>query len=373
MKTKLKYLVLSDIHLGHRVNKTENIYHNMIAFFVSHDELIKDIDFLFIAGDIFDNFLTSYSKDYLLATHTLTYIINWCKQYKVRLRILEGTPSHDWKQSQVITSVIEKLHIDIDYLYVDDLYIEQNKEFGINILYIPDEYNPKASVTLKQVKNLMKTNNLQQVDIGIFHGQFHYQLPMIKLESSHDEKEYLNIVKYYISIGHIHTHSHYDRIIAQGSFDRLTHGEEEDKGGVLIKIDLEKETSEWLFLKNKHAMIFKTFDLTNSTDIDNDIRKCLKSTPKYSSVRFIVNDKDKTLEKLQEFKRITKDYIIKIVVPDIKTLSYGDQLLNEQKIISFSITKDNIETLVKSELETKYSDVNNINKTMEYFKNILLN
>lgn len=372
MKTTLKYLVLSDIHLGHRVNSTQNIYNNLISFFTSHQVLLEDIDFLFIAGDVFDTFLASYSSDYLIATHALTYIINWCKDHKVRLRILEGTPSHDWKQSKVISSIIEKLKIDIDYLYVEDLHIEYNKEFNINILYIPDEYNPKASTTLKEVKKLMKNHNLTQVDIGIFHGQFHYQLPMVKLESSHDEIEYLNLVKYYISIGHIHTHSHYDRIIAQGSFDRLTHGEEEDKGGVLIKIDLKKETKEWLFLKNKYAMLFKTFDLTTSNNVDQDIKKYLKLVPKHSSIRFIVNDKDKMLQKLQEFKRVTKDYKIKIVVPDVKTLSYGDQLLDEQKITSFSITKDNIETLVQSELESKGIDSLEINKTMEYFKNILL-
>ena len=109
------------------------------------------------------------------------------------------------------------------------------------------EYEPKAKD--------------EEVDIAIMHGQFHYQFPRIKLDSSHDEQEYLNMVKHYIHIGHIHTHSSYDRIIAQGSFDRIAHGEEENKGCVVAKIDTtNRENDEWMFLVNDKAMRFITLN-----------------------------------------------------------------------------------------------------------------
>lgn len=358
MNKDIKYLVLSDIHLGHRINKSSRIYENIVYFFTKHEELIKDIDYLFLAGDFFDTFLASYSEDYLIATNALTYIITWCKSRNVKLRVLEGTPSHDWGQAKVISSIIKELNIDIDYKYIDDLCIENDHEYGINILYIPDEYKHKAEDTLKDVKKLMNDLKLTKVDIAIMHGQFNYQIPMVKLESSHDESEYLSLVDRYISIGHIHVHSSKDRIIAQGSFDRLAHNEEEPKGGVIFSINKERDKDQWIFLENKHAMIFKTVDLTNSDDVDKVIKNLTSHLPKNSAIRFIVNDKDKFLNKLQEFKKITKDYNVKIVVPDVKTLKKGEDILNHEQIKTFTITRDNIVDLVTNELNIQNVDEN---------------
>lgn len=349
---QVKYLVLSDIHLGHNVNKAENIFNNLISFFSKHHEVIKDIDVLFIAGDVFDKYLPTYSLDYTYAISSLTFLVNWCKQYNVKLRILEGTPSHDWKQSGVISKIISDLKFDIDYKYISDLEIEYMSDLELNILYVPDEYKHKADETLKDVKGLLSKKNLEKVDITIMHGHFNYQLPMVKLQSSHSEKDYLDLTKHYISVGHVHTHSHYSRIIAQGSFDRLVHGEEEPKGGVLCKI---RGEDEWVFLENKRAMLFKTFDLTDIEDdrLVEEINKEMRLLPKGSSIRFIVKDKDKILNKLKEFKKTTEGYNIKFMVPDVKKLSITDKIEKVLEVDSFSITPENIENLIVSELSLK--------------------
>lgn len=350
---EIKYLVLSDIHLGHNVNKAENIFNNLISFFSNHHEVIKDIKILFIAGDVFDKYLPTYSLDYNYAISALTFLVNWCKTHNVKLRILEGTPSHDWKQSGVISKIISDLKFDLDYRYVSDLEIEVMTDLDLKVLYVPDEYKHKAEETFKDVKTLLKSKGLDQVDITIMHGHFNYQLPMIKLPTSHNEKDYLDITKHYISVGHVHTHSSYSRILAQGSFDRLVHGEEEPKGGILCKI--RSNTDEWLFLENKRSMLFKTFDLTNTEDdqLLTDINKELRLLPKGSSIRFIVKDKDKILNKLKEFKKNTEGYNIKFMVPDVKKLSITDKIEQVLEVDSFSITPENIENLIKSELKIK--------------------
>lgn len=348
---QVKYLVLSDIHLGHQTNPTENISNNIMRFFKRYENLLKEIDIIFIAGDIFDRYIPSYKEEYIRATKTLTFILLFCKEHKIKLRILEGTPSHDWGQAKTISTIIKELDIDIDYSYVDTLYIEKMNDLNLSILYVPDEYKHKASDTLKDIHSLLQESELTQVDIAIMHGQFDYQIPMVKLESSHSEEEFEKIVKHYINIGHVHTHSHKGKIIAQGSFDRLAHNEEEDKGGVLVSIRGKED--EWMFLVNSTSMLFKTYDLRNKEvdEIVKELNKIQKSLPLGSAIRFLVSDKEKFINKLSEFKKITTGYKFKVHVPDVKTISKTDKLLESIALQAFSITKDNIVELVSLELD----------------------
>ena len=112
-KNKISYLVLSDIHLGHNINKTENIINNLQIYFKENYKEFSKLDMICIAGDVFDKLLVSSSIDFLLATEWLTELIVFCKQHDIILRILEGTPSHDRNQSKVITSIIKKLNIEL--------------------------------------------------------------------------------------------------------------------------------------------------------------------------------------------------------------------------------------------------------------------
>lgn len=351
-KEKIKYLTLSDIHLGHSINKTEYIINNLKDYFRKNSKEFKTLDLICLVGDIFDKLLINSSKDFIYAVEWLTELILFCKDNRILLRILEGTPSHDWKQAKVITSIIQKLNIEIDYKYIDTLYIEENHVLGLNILYIPDEYRHKASDTFKEVKKLFLEHKLTQVDIAFIHGQFHYQLPMVQLESSHNMEDYLNLVKYYISVGHIHTPSVYERIIAQGSFDRLAHNEEEDKGGVLITLD-KKKGIEFKFIKNENAMLFKTyrFETENLEEITKILDKDFKNNKKMVNVRIISNQEAFLNKNLKELKERYVGVNIKIEKPKDKNKEKTFSILESKKQIeTFHITRDNIQNLMKMEL-----------------------
>lgn len=346
---KLKYLVLSDIHLGHNLNKTDNIISNLRYYFRTNHKEFKNLNMIVIAGDVFDKLLVTSSRDFILATEWLTELILYCKSWKIKLRILEGTPSHDWKQAKVITSIIEKLQIEIDYKYIDTLFIEHMIDWDIFILYVPDEYKHKASDTLKDVKKLMKSMTLSQVDIAFMHGQFTYQLP-VQLESSHDETEYLKLVKYYINIGHIHTPSVCDRIIAQGSFDRLAHNEEEKKGGVVVTIKKDGEKN-FTFVDNIKSMIFKTFRFGSETleEIKEILDKELEKLPIGSNIRLVSENEEFLTKNLITLKTMYPKYVIKIEKPKLKEKKF--KLITETKHIdSFAITKDNILELLDVEM-----------------------
>ena len=348
---RFKYLVISDIHLGHNINKTDMIVKNLVEFFNVNYKEFKDLDMVCIAGDIFDKLLTNSSVDYIESINWLTNLIKWCKENSIILRILEGTPSHDWNQAKVISNILENLDVKLDYKYINSLYIETISKHNLTILYIPDEYNHKAEDTYKEVLELMKSKGLEQVDIGIIHGQFHYQLPMIKLESSHTEEDYLNIVKHYISVGHIHTSSVYDRILAQGSFDRLAHNEEEDKGAMLITLDSDKGDS-YKFLVNKKAMVFKTIKFKNESieEIVKRICKLDKKLPERSNLR-IISESEEILSKHQNtlksnFPRLN----IKVEKPKKKEEDKFHLVEQDIVIDSFCITRDNIEELMLEEM-----------------------
>ena len=344
----IKYLVLSDIHLGHKNNKTIDIVNNLLHYFKVNDKLFKKLDILFLAGDVFDRLLSTNSEEYITAVKWLSYVVSYCKTNDIKLRLLEGTPSHDWKQSKAVTTVIEQLGVNIDFKYIETVSIEKMTDLGINILYIPDEANHHASDTLDEVSELLIKNNLSQVDIAIMHGQFNYQLPIL-LESSHDENSYLDIVKYYISIGHIHIPSVFKRILAEGSFDRLTHGEEEDKGGMLITIGDEPRFE---FIVNKRAKIFKTLDVKNLDNALEYVVRKLKDIPSYSFIRILAERSSDMKSLTKELQERYKNYTFKIEYNDDDDVAVESMVIdNSVNIETFEITSSNIEKLIVKEME----------------------
>lgn len=349
MNKKIKYLSISDIHLGNKLNRTDNIVDNLRYFFRINHNQFKKLDIICIVGDTFDRLLINSSNDYILATEWLTELVLYCKSNSIKLRILEGTPSHDWNQAKLINTIIDKLKLDVDFKYIETLYIEQLDDLGIKILYVPDEYKHKASETYQDVIKLLESNNLSKVDIAFIHGQFHYQLPMVRLESSHNEEDYLNIVKYFISVGHIHTPSVYERILAQGSFDRLAHNEEEDKGAMLIEID--GINNKYNFIKNTKAMIFKTYRYDNIelNDMIVNLTENISKLPDNSNIRIISSNEEYLTKSLSIIKDKFSNMVIKIEKPKTKENSF--KIIEDDKIIeSFNITKDNIIELLDKEM-----------------------
>jgi len=279
-KTALRsYLVISDVHLGARSTTADEILAHLTTFFYDFSDTSEfaQIDTLFIAGDLWDDTVQLASDVVPQVIFWFNRVVRWCARNRIQLRILEGTPRHDRRQGVSLKSIVDVLEIDIDFKYIIQLSIEKNERLGLSILYVPDECRPTAEICRTDVEALLTEHQLQKVDIAIMHGAFKYQLGLMPMTPKvHDEVWYLEHVKHYISIGHVHTPSQFNRIVAQGSFDRLSHGEEEAKGGVLIK---EIKPSEWMhfFIENREAKRYLTIDvegpLENAlTKIDRMVR-----------------------------------------------------------------------------------------------------
>ena len=263
---------ISDIHLGHKRNKTENIIANLNKY-LSNDAFMSTLDLLFFAGDVFDELLDLPNVDVGKIDLWVARVLKLAYKHNVQVYVLEGTPSHDRGQSNrflIVNAIFSHLtNFTANLTYVDTLSIIHLERFDLNVLFVPDEWGPSAEDTLDQVRLLMRQKNLTQVDLAIMHGLFPHQLDVdIPHLSRHDNVAYTALVKYFISIGHIHTFSQFDNINAQGSFDRLSHNEEEAKGFIRAEINADG-TYNVTFIENKTAATFKTITCDRDSVTEN--------------------------------------------------------------------------------------------------------
>jgi DNA repair exonuclease SbcCD nuclease subunit len=361
MIDKINYLVLSDVHLGHKRNSTENIITNLDVFFDNYTNSSRyvSLDIIFIAGDLFDGLLDMNSLDIHLVQLWMDRLNRFCANHNILLRVLKGTPSHDWGQSSVFETVWKISQLKNDFKYIDTLFIEYVEKYDLHVLYVPDEWASTTEETLDQVKHLLKDNNLKQVDIAIMHGMFNYQLPDVgRASSKHNEIEYLSLVRYFINIGHIHTHSVYERILAQGSFDRLAHGEEEPKGAMLMTLDKENG-NKYFFIENKQARVFKTLTL-KSLDVDISVAYIEKKLSKIPSDAYIRLKAAKNHGIYVGFEQLKIKFpfynFSKMSLEDVDESAYNARVsvLMDTDYASIQINKENINSLLLEAITKKH-------------------
>ena len=357
MNSKLNALVFSDVHLYHDKTKTEHIVLGLYKALADNQKL-KDVDIIFISGDLFDHSVFMPNKDTHFVINFIYHLLNICSRYDIVLRILEGTPSHDWKQSKIIIDINDNLPIPVDAKHVVNLSIEHIERFGIDVLYVPDEWGTGCSDTFQEVKQLLVEHNLEKVDLAIMHGCFNYQFPvnLVGKPDVHDERSYLDVVRYLIIIGHYHTPSIFERIYVPGSFDRLKHGEEEAKGYLEFTLH-DNGAYDVKFHENKNAMIFKTFDFaeTEVSDAINQLRSYLGDSVKECFIRVLAHKDDAVYSGIRDLKRLFPYVNFSI---SLKTKN-KDKLVSETKEIirPSTLSADNILELMNARLKDKHPSV----------------
>lgn len=361
---KLKILTITDLHLG-LFNKTEKLVSNLINYFTVNVKVISKVDIIVLDGDTFDKLLASNSMEYKLSVKFIAYLVKYCKTYNIKLRILEGTPSHDNKQMEAITEMISRDYGAgfIDYKYISTISIEHMKEFNKHILYVPDKMAESGEEIQDKISDVLLDNGLSKVDLIFAHGNFNYQLP-IKLKSGLSESFFMDICRYYIVIGHIHIRSIFKQIIAPGSFDRMEVNNEGPKGGVILTIGKDLDNSSFEFLDNLEAMRYDTLnhEKLNSKDVYKKVKTYIEinNLSKFDHLRLKVDSteifkevknrlvEDGYLLRIEQFKG-SKDKKTKTVIGDMFEYS---KTLSE----SFEITSDNV-----VELLSKRDNINSLN------------
>ena len=101
----LKYLVISDIHLGHAKNTTQDIIKNLRTYFEDFNDrgFFTELDIIFIAGDLFDRLLDLSNSDVSIIQVWVFDLMRFCARHNIQLRMLLGTPYRDWETDRKST------------------------------------------------------------------------------------------------------------------------------------------------------------------------------------------------------------------------------------------------------------------------------
>jgi DNA repair exonuclease SbcCD nuclease subunit len=302
----------SDWHLGHKKVGSAVIASNIGKYLDEIAPLICEVDHIFVAGDVFDHLLEWPSKALTLSTMAIYRLCCMAGKAGVKISVLEGTPSHDWRQSEIFLSFSDVC----DISYHDTLSIS-NEADGRRFLFIPDEWRDTTEQTYAEVLELMQAEGLTKVDAIIMHGLFEHQAPVgIQGIQVHEAENYLALTDGPIHIGHHHTHSIEGRIVAQGSPERLTHGQEEEKGTVFGKM-VNGEVS-YKFTPNKHSTIFKTLKLNGKSHDDNFLivkRELNKLTGRRAHIRLQYVGKSENILSLRELTMLYPQHIFTEQLP----------------------------------------------------------
>lgn len=255
-----KLLVIGDIHFGYY--PAELLYKE---FKLVINNITKDIDVVFIAGDYFDNKLSLSSKHSIYAIKTFCDILDKCEQTNTKLRMIRGTASHDPENQLVnLSSIAKSSKVDFKlYLTVG----EEELFPDFNVLYVPEEYMENKDEYYKEF-----FNKKYQCIIG--HGMFE--------ETNYVTNKTLNMKKYPvfnsafiekicdgpIIFGHIHKSQKIrNRIMYTGSFTRSRYGEEEDKGFIISTYETENNSTDFKFIVNDKATKFDTVSILDTSEI----------------------------------------------------------------------------------------------------------
>jgi hypothetical protein len=262
MISSLFFANVGDIHLGHPKTPTPHILQSLRLAFPDTEETGK-LDIIFIEGDVFDRLLTLTDPHLPEIQFWMWWFLTMCAKRDITVIVLEGTPSHDWKQSELFVTIREVANIPVDLHYIKDLRVITVRN-GVSVLCIPDEWRPDPNDTYQEAVAAIAEQGLDQVDLICMHGAFEYQLPSIVQAPTHSSERYLALAKHYIVIGHVHKAYPKDRILPAGSLDRLAHGEEEPKGHFRVQID-PVNGDLITFVENTNAKKYVTLSCVNMT------------------------------------------------------------------------------------------------------------
>jgi hypothetical protein len=314
---------------------------------------------MFIAGDLFDYILDTTSHEFTIIIGFLNRLLDYCHDNDIQLRVLYGTPGHDFGQTKILVKLNEGRVNKADLVYHEKLDIEYLPRLGKHVLYIPDEWTHDHDDLERQIAEKLAEHSIHKVDIGIFHGQFEYQFAGKPYKGFfYKEAYFTKLVTGLIHVGHYHNYNPKGRIIPNGSLERLGHGDEIAKGYIRVKDGVP------IFMENTNAYIYKTINVTPATNLEK-LNKIISKYPKGSHIRLHMDEDHPFNLTFGEIKLMFMDYIFKKKLKnDASEQQSVTYILNDDSLDSgdgFALSTNFHEELLKI-IDVKY-DLNSIERT----------
>lgn len=331
-------VVISDIHAG--AVPAEALYDELNESFLKYIKSLKILDFIVIAGDLFDNKLSLNSEHTKYIFVFLKKLLDICVKKNTKLRIIKGTEFHDNKQLDIL-KFLYSANID---LKIFDTVGDEEIFPGFNVLYIPEEY-------IQDKDEYYEPYFSKSYDMIFGHGLINEVAFTAKLQSSEvtmnkapifKSENLLQVAKGPIFFGHIHKPQCIkDRIYYTGSFTRWVYGEEEPKGFMLVVYTPETANYEVEFIENTKAPLYNTMIV--------DYGSSFYKTEETKQIEYIVNMvKNINADRLRIIFNIPEDYPNPILLTNLI-----NDIFHKHRKIKIVINNNSKEQQKKRDMEQK--------------------
>lgn len=386
MNNYLKIVSLGDLHFGHARVSSETLYNELKD--IVYPEL-KDTHLVTLGGDIYDQLTTVGSQAHYYASKFVKDLFAISHRTGMQVRILHGTFTHDRDQLTVFKSLAypKSRYAIVNNISCEELSDFMSGEFGYNgsirIGYLPDNLSYKeSSDAVDHLRKVMNVAGYSDLDILVGHGTFEHVIPPHsghKPACLYREDQFTDIVHGIIIMSHIHTSSRKSNIYYCGSFERMAHGEEENKGFYVFTKEEGSSDYHARFVVNHHATPFVTIipsghDLPTKIEhyksaitksfpvsagfvrvLDNDanLRSILHkyTSENYPNIAYSSKSLDKNTPASIQVEDISLD-VFEDVKPDIHNLPDLVYQFLEEKNMTNGLTKEEISECVKFVLDT---------------------
>lgn len=291
-------MLLADLHFGavEPVKFTEEIY-DIIDKIREMDQL----DYIIFLGDVFDHKM--YLGDPHIANLVMFVrtIVTIAINRGIKIRMIYGTESHECGQ-YILFKGYETTE-SLDFKIIDKVCDEYLFD-DLRVLYVPEEYITESKS--EYYKDYLCVD--AQYDYVFGHGVIMEGMIMVKNDQSAQwmaakspkftVTDFDTCLSGEVYFGHFHVHTDVtDRVHYVGSYSRWSHGEEYDKGYMIITKSGNDFSHE--FIENPSATLYKTIPIgynhpifTQEDRLEDHIRgidRMISVYPEGSKIKLVFN------------------------------------------------------------------------------------
>lgn len=273
---KTNFIFINDLHFG--IADTERELKELREHFLPFLKE-NEIDVVFLGGDYFDHKLELGHPFSILALTFFREFIEICAEKNIAIRCIEGTQSHDRFQPRILENCIPD-NLKIDYKYIETVGTEN--AFGMNILYVPEEYPLNIEEYYGEYKK-------GKYDLIVMHGTWDFiGFGGEEVNQNNDVNscpifiynEWKDALEHGLAIcGHIHGRHGFktqngDKIIYPGSFTAWSFDQISPRGFLYGTFDSDRPTVKtgrftYKFINNPSSPTYANLDI-RSLDLDLD-------------------------------------------------------------------------------------------------------